>query len=332
MARPKRISRDRILGPDATATALAARPPAPTPPAAGPITELLYARLTADDLAEIEAALEGPPAEMWAAATPEERRYQALLFAAWYRIPGALEHTGLIAEMPPEDIHAMARGPFAAGGDPGIADAVVAALERSGFPLPEGGTILDFGSSSGRVLRAIAAARPDLECLGCDPNGDAIAWANEHLPLARFFQSPVHPPLELADASVDAAYAISIWSHFGPNAAVRWLDEMHRVIRPGGALVITTHGLQTLARGLETGFLSPSTASTLARGMLRDGLVFVDVFGEQGDWGVTDPEWGNAYLTLDWLAERATPDWAITLLEVGRIDRNQDAIVLERRG
>ena len=42
---------------------------------------------------------------------------------------------------------------------------------------PDGGTVLDFGSSSGRVLRILAAARPDLRCLGCDPNEDAIAWA-----------------------------------------------------------------------------------------------------------------------------------------------------------
>ena len=41
-------------------------------------------------------------------------------------------------------------------------------------------------------------------------------------------------------------FAISIWSHFAEDAALDWLTEMHRIIRPGGRLLITTHGEQTI--------------------------------------------------------------------------------------
>ena len=37
-----------------------------------------------------------------------------------------------------------------------------------------------------------------------------------------------------------------------------------------------------------------------------------------------------AYMTLDWLAERATPAWSIALHETARIDTNQDLVVLRR--
>ncbi len=70
----------------------------------------------------------------------------------------------------PSDVHAMARGPVAAGGDAFTADFVLGALERAGSPLPEDARALDFGCSSGRVVRMLAAARPDVAWLGCDPN------------------------------------------------------------------------------------------------------------------------------------------------------------------
>jgi len=319
---------DRPAIPDVLRT----RPPAPPAPVGvGSITRALYDRLTPEDVAEIESRLTGDQRATWAAADEATRRHVALLYAAWYEVEGALEHTGLTAAMPPEDVHAMARGPQAAGGDPYLADVVVDAAARAGLTLAPGATVLDFGCSSGRVLRAIAAARPDLECLGCDPNERAIAWASEHLPFGRFFASPFDPPLELADGSVDLAYAISIWSHFGARAAIAWLGEMRRIVRPGGALVLTVHGLQTLGAGLEHGWVPRPEASDVVRSLLATGHHFIDVFGEEGDWGVKDPQWGNAYLSMEWLARNATPDWAIALLEVGGLTGNQDVVVLERR-
>jgi hypothetical protein len=89
---------------------------------------------------------------------------------------------GLLAAMPPDGVHTMARGSLAAGGEPRLADLVDQLARRSGVDLPVGGAVLDFGSSSGRVLRVIAAARPDLRRLGCDPNADAMARAQAHVP------------------------------------------------------------------------------------------------------------------------------------------------------
>ena len=106
---------------------------------------------------------------------------------------------------------------------------------------------LDFGCSSGRVVRVLAAAYPDVSWSGCDPIESSIVWARENLPGIEFEVSPVEPPLPYEDASFDFVFAISIWSHFSAGAALRWWDEMHRMLRPGGHLVLTTHGYQTIA-------------------------------------------------------------------------------------
>ncbi len=192
--------------------------PDPAPVQPRPVlTDLLQGRLAPGDLETITRSMAGSASQMHAEADPTTRRRLELNHAAAFGPPDVRERTGLLGAMPPEDVHAMARDWTVAGGDLFLADLVAAALEAAGVPLEEGATVLDFGSSSGRVLRVFAAARPDLVCLGCDPNAEAIAWAAAHLP-GTHVVSPQRPPLALEDASVDVAYAISIWSHFAARA------------------------------------------------------------------------------------------------------------------
>ncbi|MCW2957837.1 MAG: class SAM-dependent methyltransferase [Solirubrobacterales bacterium] len=306
--------------------------PTPVPlPVPGPVTTGLYERLAPEDIAAVEAVLEGSPKELWDATPAEHRAVLVLIFGAFYEVPAALRKTGLVRELPPEEVHAMARGVLTYAGDPMLADMVALAFAEAGAPLPDDGTILDFGCSSGRILRVLAALKPEADCVGCDPNGGAIEWAAAHLPMARFFTSPTAPPLELADASVDRAYAISIWSHFDAPSALTWLDEMHRVIKPGGALLVTTHGLDTLGQQLNQDVMTADSAAEAMETMLRDGHKYFDVFGEDGDWGVKHPGWGNSYTGVDWLAANVTPAWSIRLFRPAMLAQNQDVFVLERR-
>jgi SAM-dependent methyltransferase len=309
---------------------IARRPEPPVPDPGTGITDLLFARLEDGDQDAVASLLVEHPAALWEISPEPARRRLTLNFATAIGPPEVRERAGLLTATPPDEVHAMARGPVAAGGDLFLADLVDGAIRDAGLTIPQDGTILDFGASSGRVLRAIAAARPDLRCLGCDPNEGAIRWAAEHLP-GEYFVSPTSPPLALEDASVDVAYAISIWSHFAAQPALDWLAEMHRVIRPGGALLLTTHSWDTLGMGLRRDALSRETIAEAAEALIATGHHFIDVFGEQGDWGVVDPGWGNAYMTLEWLMANTQGRWSARLLWPGYLDANQDVIVLERR-
>ena len=68
-----------------------------------------------------------------------------------------LEKTGLRPDMPPDHVHAMARGPLAAGGSIYYADMLAEALRRVGSSMDDVRRGLDFGCSSGRVVRVLAA-------------------------------------------------------------------------------------------------------------------------------------------------------------------------------
>jgi SAM-dependent methyltransferase len=294
-------------------------------------TERLHARLSEEDLAEIRRRLDREDAATLDTAGPLDKQRYALSFGVHYEVPAVLERTGLTTDAPPDEIHAMGRGSAAAGGSPYYADLVVDALALAGEEPRAGMSVLDFGCSSGRVVRVLAAAYPELRWHGCDPIGPAIAWASEHLPGIDFTRSPEAPPLPYDDAAFDCVYAISIWSHFAEAPALAWLAEMHRVVRPGGLLVLTAHGYQTLAHDESAGMRAPEQLEEIARALYEGGFCFKDEFGEAGDHGITNPGWGTAFLSPEWALANTTRDWLVEAFVPGRVEDNQDLYVLRRR-
>jgi SAM-dependent methyltransferase len=190
--------------------------------------------------------------------------------------------------------------------------------------------VLDFGCSSGRVVRVLAAGYPDTRWLGCDPNAEAIAWASEHLPAVDFFVSEDSPPLPLAEGSLDLVYAISIWSHFEPTLGLRWFEEMHRILRPGGHLVVTTHGLTSLEYYAVRYMRPPQQLDEIVVELYRKGWWYAAEFGEKGDWGVAHPNWGTAFISPEWLLTHLCPRWRVLEFAPGRNQSNQDVYVLQR--
>jgi SAM-dependent methyltransferase len=170
-----------------------------------------------------------------------------------------------------------------------------------------------------------------VEWQGCDPNAAAIAWAREHLPGARFALSDTEPPLPYPDASFALVYAISIWSHFDAGAALRWLGEIRRVLEPGGLLMLTAHGYQSVAVHGAEGARPPRQLEQIRRALYRRGFWYAPEFGDAGDHGVSHPEWGTAFLTPEWLLRYVTAGWRIEHFGAGQNAGNQDVYVLARR-
>jgi SAM-dependent methyltransferase len=302
----------------------------PDPLRAAPVTELLYDKLTEEDVAAVEQRLTAGEQALWETAQPDDRKRLTLAFAAHHELEPALERTGLSAARPGPEVHAMASGPAAAGGSTYYADLVADSLSATGFDVEDAQRALDFGCSSGRVVRVLAAAFPEVEWHGCDPIPDAIGWASEHLPGIEFKLSPDHPPLEYEDEAFDAVFAISIWSHFAEHAALDWFAEMRRIIRPGGRLLVTTHGEHTIVHTAREGVRGKEQLDDVRAALARGGFWYAAEFGAAGDHGVTNPDWGTAFLSAEWLLAKLTPEWRIALFRPGRVELNQDVYVLER--
>lgn len=297
------------------------------------VTQRLYERLTPPEIATVEAAI-GANYDLAANfdhLTDQVIRHQRLLaFGVYLGDERVLAGTGLPFAQPPEDVHQMDSGPFAAAGGLYEADLVVDALASAGVEPQQIHSALDFGCSSGRVLRVLNAAYPEIEWHGCDPNEPAIAWAGANLTAIDFFVNADAPPLHLGDASLDLAYAISIWSHFEPALGLRWFEEMHRILRPGAHLVCTTHGLPSVAYYATRELRTPEQSREIADALYRHGWWYAAEFGEEGDWGVVNPAWGTAFLSPEWMLSQLCPRWRVLEFAPGRNQGNQDVYVLQR--
>jgi len=297
------------------------------------VTQMLFDRLRPEDVDEIvtRSAQDPELSDMPPIGDdPPFRRWLVLNYGSWLGVPAVIDRTGLKPDQPPEGVHAMARGPLAAAGGLGEADLVVDALRSVGAELVDAHDALDFGCSSGRVVRVLQAAFPRVRWHGCDPNQAAIGWASEHLPEIEFSVSPEDPPLPMADGALGLVYAISIWSHFDPELGLRWFHEMHRVIRPGGLLVFTTHGFQSVAYHVENKERSVLQAREIVDSLYRHGHWYACEFGQDGDDGIVNPQWGTAFVSAEWLLSCLCPSWRVLQYAPGRNQRNQDVYVVQR--
>ncbi len=126
------------------------------------------------------------------------------------------------------------------------AQSIREALERAGSPIESLESILDFGCGCGRVVRNWSSL--DAQVSGSDLSGEAIDWCRAHLSFARFETNGLSPPLAFADGSYDFAYALSVLTHLPEAIQHAWMTELRRVVRPGGLVLVTTHGERYLER------------------------------------------------------------------------------------
>lgn len=120
---------------------------------------------------------------------------------------------------------------------------LVALFVNGVLQLPAGAKVLDFGCGPGRVMTWFQQEHRDWTFFGTDIDPEAIEWAQKNLGgIATFDCNPHLPPLRYETGFFDFVYSISIFSHLPEDMQSAWLAELSRVTKPGGCLVLTTHG------------------------------------------------------------------------------------------
>jgi SAM-dependent methyltransferase len=120
------------------------------------------------------------------------------------------------------------------------ADSIRASLERNGLELTRVAPILDFGCGCGRVTRHWAGS--GVEVHGCDLNPKLVRWCRRRLVFATFARNGLAPPLDYRDGQFGLVHALSVFTHLPEALQEAWMQELRRVLRPGGHLLLTTHG------------------------------------------------------------------------------------------
>lgn len=116
-------------------------------------------------------------------------------------------------------------------------DAVARYREWSTIP-----RMLDWGCGCGRVTRSFLRAHPGLEVHGADIDSEAVAWCADNLAGGSFRAIRPQPPTDYPDGFFPLVIGYSVFSHLNRELQHAWLEEMHRLIAPGGLFLASVHG------------------------------------------------------------------------------------------
>ena len=106
----------------------------------------------------------------------------------------------------------------------------------------KGASVLDWGCGPARVIRHLPALIENGTFYGSDYNRKSIAWCASNFKNIYFHTNDLMPGLVYEKEWFDFIYAISIFTHLSREAHEAWMNELIRVLKPGGILLITLHG------------------------------------------------------------------------------------------
>lgn len=138
--------------------------------------------------------------------------------------------------------------------------AVWALLEDNDISIQPSNNLMDVGVGWGRMQRFLLHDLPVGNLAGVDVNERLITACNELLPGGEFHMVEPRDPMPFAADSFDFVVNNSLFSHLSVEQHLHTLDQIVRVLRPGGYLVSTVltrrHVVQALRANADGGMWS----------------------------------------------------------------------------
>jgi len=104
------------------------------------------------------------------------------------------------------------------------------------------GSVLEIGCGGGRLTRHLVATAKTLH--GIDIAADMVAYCQRSYSSATFSQMDMSDLSAFASADFDAIVAgANVLDVVGDHARASLLDELHRLLRPNGLLIFSSHNL-----------------------------------------------------------------------------------------
>jgi SAM-dependent methyltransferase len=125
------------------------------------------------------------------------------------------------------------------------ADCIRNILKKNNLKMEDFSSILDFGCGCGRIIRHWKTLR-ESKVYGSDYNRCLVRWCFKNLPFAEFKVNGPRPPLIYRSETFLFIYAISVFTHLSADTQKPWMQELWRVLQPGGYLLMTVHGKSRL--------------------------------------------------------------------------------------
>ncbi len=178
-------------------------------------------------------------------------------FWFWLNTEGYRQSERVRAVLPNLPDEELQVGTIGSSGDAALREAFAFYLLVSGSfrkhagALGPGTRVLDFGCGWGRMLRFFLRDTDPTNLWGVDPSRRLIEVCRQTNQRCQFVQSRLNPPSPFDDEYFDLVYSYSVFSHLSEGAHRMWLDEIRRILRPGGVLVATTWQREHIQRSEE---------------------------------------------------------------------------------
>lgn len=134
-----------------------------------------------------------------------------------------------------------------------------------------GASVLDWGCGPARVIRHLPGLIEGGTFYATDYNRQSIAWCSANFTDIYFHSNDLMPGLVYEKEWFDLVYGISIFTHLSEEAHEAWLNELIRVLKPGGILFITLHGNSFLDKLTPTEKSMFEAGELIVRGRVQEG-------------------------------------------------------------
>jgi SAM-dependent methyltransferase len=164
----------------------------------------------------------------------------------WFNTEGIRKNSTLAAllpGMPDEYTQEMYTG---AKGDATLAEAffyykiVKEQYQKYNGDISHVRNMLDFGCGWGRTIRFFLKDVISSKIFGCDPVPEMIKLCKDYNKWCNFESINITPPSLFQDSNFDLIYSYSVLTHVSEESHLMIIDEIFRLLRPGGIYITTT--------------------------------------------------------------------------------------------
>jgi 2-polyprenyl-3-methyl-5-hydroxy-6-metoxy-1,4-benzoquinol methylase len=139
-------------------------------------------------------------------------------------------------------------------------------------PFAQSTRVLDYGCGWGRITRFFLKDVPAGNLLGIDCNDEMIELCRTSNPWSRFELNNPLPPTHLPGDEFDLIFSYSVFTHLREDVHLAWLDELGRLVKPGGLLILSVRPRHFISYC--------ATLTTVAGGSHQPGDALVGLFPE----------------------------------------------------
>lgn len=132
--------------------------------------------------------------------------------------------------------------------------------------------ILDWGCGPGRIIRHMPTViNNGCHFYGTDYNDKSIKWCSKNLTDIAFNKNELTAQLPYATNSMDIIYGLSIFTHLSEQMHFDWFNELYRILKPNGILLLSLQGDNFKMKLTETELADYNNGKLVVRGKVKEG-------------------------------------------------------------